>query len=46
MTSSLMIEKIGIGKSFLVYGLLTGVSLFYLWKYMIETKGKTRGQIE
>ena len=43
--SGALIESIGIGQTFLIYGIITGCCLVYLFLNMKETKGLTRKQI-
>jgi len=38
--------KTGIGYAFLFYSVMTLLSFFFFWKYLIETKGKSLEQIE
>jgi SP family arabinose:H+ symporter-like MFS transporter len=41
-----LIEWIGTGNTFLVYALLTAPALYFVWKMIPETKGKTLEEIE
>ncbi len=43
--SNIMIEKFGTGKVFLFFAVISLAGLVYIWKFMLETKGKTRQQV-
>lgn len=45
LTSNIMMEKFGIGKVFLFFAVISMAGLAYIWKFMLETKGKTRQQV-
>jgi hypothetical protein len=45
MLSDLMITSLGIGKTFLIFGILSLGCLIYFWKEMIESKGLNRNQL-
>lgn len=42
LTSHIMIDRFGIGNSFLFYGITTGICLLYVIEKMKESKGKSR----
>ena len=46
MVSDLMINGLGIGKTFLIFGVASLGCLTYFWKEMIESKGLNRVQME
>jgi hypothetical protein len=45
MVSEWMIKEIGIGKTFLVFGILSLGCLIYFWREMIESRGLNRVQL-
>jgi MFS family permease len=45
LTSNLMIERFGISKVFLLYALICMSGLFYVSRYMIESRGISRVEI-
>ena len=46
MVSDLMINGLGIGKTFLIFGVASLGCLIYFWNEMIESKGLNRIQLE
>lgn len=46
MVSDLMINGLGIGRTFLIFGVASLGCLIYFWKEMIESKGLNRIQLE
>lgn len=46
MVSDMMIKELGIGQTFLIFGILSLGSLIYFWKEMIESKGLNRARME
>lgn len=42
MASEVMIKELGIGKVFLFYGLVSSWCLWYIWRWMAESKGLSR----
>jgi len=45
MVSDLMINGLGIGKTFAIFGVASLGCLIYFWKEMIESKGLNRVQL-
>lgn len=45
MLSDIMIKELGIGKTFLIFGILSLGCLVYFWKEMIESKGNNRAKM-
>jgi hypothetical protein len=43
--SEIMIKAIGIGRVFLFFGVCTVLCLAYFYKYMLESRGKSRKQL-
>ena len=41
-----LLDKCGIAPIFTFYAIATFCSLFFFWKYLVETKGKTLEEIE
>lgn len=43
--SEIMIKAIGIGRVFLIFGICTVLCLGYFYKYMFESRGKSRKEL-
>jgi len=45
-TFLILVKKLGLAATFAIYGALSFICLFYVWKMVPETKGKTLEQIQ